>query len=84
MAGNKNTTLEDRARKVMAASKNKATKGAPRSKRPGANLGPARIRYWAENRLEKHKVAAIVRATGMTRVEAANYWHSVRQGRKKN
>jgi hypothetical protein len=50
MAGNQQN-LDARAKKVMASSKNK-TKGAPRSKRSGANNGPSRQRYWATHRLE--------------------------------
>jgi hypothetical protein len=62
---------------------NKAPKGAPRSKRPGANNGPARQRYWSGNRLEKNKVRNIMKDTGLTYAEASQLWHRARQGRKK-
>lgn len=61
---------------VIRASK--APKGAPRSKRPGANDSPARRRYWAEGRLQKHKVVAICRDTDMTREAATALWLSIR------
>lgn len=40
-------------------------------------------RYWAERRLEKHKVRNLVRCNGMTEHEAYVYWISVRTKRIK-
>lgn len=80
MAG-KQQNLEERAKKVMASSKNK-TKGAPRSKRNGANNGPSRQRYWASHRLEQRKVKALMKDTGMTRAEATVFWQNARAGRR--
>ena len=48
----------------------------------GRNNGPARQRYWASNRLEQHKVKALM-LTGMTRAEAVAHWNSVRTTRRK-
>ena len=61
----------------------KVAKGAPRSKRPGANNGPARQRYWANKVLEKHKIKNLMRCNGMTRAEAYLYWKDARRGRMK-
>jgi hypothetical protein len=69
--------------KQVVLKTSKAPKGAPRSKRPGANNGPARQRYWAENRLRKHKVRNLMRYNGMTRSEAELLWDSSRVTRKK-
>jgi hypothetical protein len=73
-----NMKVGDRTIKVT-----KAPKGAPRSKRPGANNGPARQRYWSNNKLEKNKVRNIMLDTGLSRAEAAQLWNRARQGRKK-
>lgn len=58
------------------------TKGAPRSKRGGANNGPSRQKYWANKTLEKHKVKNLMNATGMTRAEALVFWLAARGGRR--
>ena len=52
-----------------------------RKKKAGRNVGPARDRYWNENRLEKHKVRNLMRCSGMTRAEATKYWREARVGR---
>jgi hypothetical protein len=48
----------------------------------GRNNGPARQHYWASNKLEQHKVKALMRDTGMTRAEATVYWRAARGGRR--
>lgn len=58
-------------------------KGAPRSKRLGANNGPARQRYWASGRLEERKIKAIMENDGCTRAVAYIRWHDSRKGRMK-
>lgn len=73
MAGGREVTLKT----------SKAPKGAPRSKRPGANDSPARRKYWANGVLEKHKVSALMKHNGMTREEAIAHWRRARQGRLK-
>lgn len=80
MAG-KQQNLEARAQKAMSASKSR-TKGAPRSKRGGANNGPSRQRYWATRRLEQHKVKALMAHSGMTRAQALVFWQDARGGRR--
>ena len=61
----------------------KIPKGAPRSKRPGANNTPARQRYWQSRRLEERKIRHLMLHNGLSRAEAYNLWHTVRKGRKK-
>lgn len=61
----------------------KAPKGAPRSKRPGANDSPSRRRYWAEGRLQKHKVKAIMDDTGLSKEKATALWLASRTTRKR-
>lgn len=80
MAGN--DSLTERARKAIRGT-NKAAKGAPKSKRPGANNGAARQRYWAERRLEKRKIRNLVRHNGLTETQAYLHWHATRKGRVK-
>jgi hypothetical protein len=62
---------------------NKVRKKGKKKKFAGRNNGPARQRYWQYDRLEEHKVKAIMRDTGMTRAEATVLWRSQRQGRRK-
>lgn len=57
---------------------NKAAKGAPRSKRPGANNGAARVRYWAAARLRDRKIRALVRCSGLTVARATALWDGTR------
>jgi hypothetical protein len=54
-----------------------------RHKFGGRNNGPSRQRYWAQNTLEKHKVNAIIKDTGLSRAEATALWKKSRQGRMK-
>lgn len=49
----------------------------------GRNNGPSRQRYWASNRLEQHKVKALMAHNDMTRAEAVALWNSVRTTRRK-
>jgi hypothetical protein len=67
---------------MPAATKQKKVKGAPRSKRQGANNSPARQRYWGGKVLEKHKVKALMQHNGMTRAEAYVFWVAARGGRR--
>jgi hypothetical protein len=60
----------------------KAPKGASPSKRPGANNGPARQRYWASGRLRQNKVKNLMKHNGFTRAEAEAFWETARQGRR--
>lgn len=59
----------------------KRTKGAPRSKQPGANASPARARYWARRVLERHKVRNLMRHNGLSRADALVFWRTHRKGR---
>lgn len=61
----------------------KVAKGAPRSKRPGANNTPARQRYWASGRLAERKIKNLMRHNGLTRAEASLLWHNTRTTRIK-
>ncbi len=74
-------SLEERAAKAIRSA-SKPAKGAPRSKRPGANDCPARRRYWETHRLREHKVKALMRHNGMTRAEATTFWVAARGGRR--
>lgn len=47
----------------------------------GRNVGPARNRYWGENRLQVHKVRNLVRCNGMNEIDARLYWREVRTKR---
>lgn len=67
----------------MARKGPKKTKTGNKHKFAGRNNGPSRQRYWLYDRLEKHKVKAIMRDTGMTRSEATALWKAQRQGRMK-
>jgi hypothetical protein len=67
---------------VRTIGTNKAPKGAPPSKRPGANNGPARQRYWASGTLRKNKVKNLMKYNGMTRAEAEVFWDNARQNRR--
>lgn len=49
----------------------------------GRNNGPSRQRYWLYGTLEKHKVKAIMRDTGLSREAATRLWKGQRQGRMK-
>lgn len=60
----------------------KKNKGAPRSKRTGANNGPARQRYWTSGRLREKKVKALMRHNGLTRAQAEVHWENARQGHR--
>lgn len=73
MAGGRVVTIKSTAKKA---------KGAPRSKRTGANNGPARQRYWASGRLMARKVKALMQHCGLTRAEAEVLWLDTRQRRK--
>jgi hypothetical protein len=44
---------------------------------------PAKQRYWAEGRLEEHKVRNLVRHNGMTEEQARKFWRAVRTKRMK-
>lgn len=69
-------------RVITTKTSQKKVKGAPRSKRVGANNGPARQRYWASNRLMKRKVKALMVHCGLTRAEAEARWLDTRTHRK--
>jgi hypothetical protein len=43
------------------------------SKNPDAR--PAKKRYWASRKLEKHKVANLMKHCGMSKAEALRFWH---------
>jgi hypothetical protein len=59
-------------------------KGGKKNRKHGRNKRkPAHIRYWAENRLEKHKVRNLVRCNGMSEEQATVFWNKVRTKRKK-
>lgn len=73
LAGGRVVTLKTTQKKI---------KGAPWSKRPGANNGPARQRYWASGRLMKRKVKALMVHCGLTRAEAEAQWLATRTRRK--
>ena len=62
---------------------NKVLKKGKKKKFAGRNNVPARQRYWQYDVLEKHKVKAIMRDTGMTREAATLLWRAQRQGRRK-
>lgn len=81
MAG-KDTSLEARHKKLTQG-KSKATKGAPKSKRQGANDSLSRRTYWSSGRLERRKIRNLVRYNGMTEHQAYLHWHAVRKGRMK-
>lgn len=59
----------------------KVPKGAPRSKRPGANDTPARRKYWTSKVLETRKIKNLMKFCGLTRAEAYIRWHDTRKGR---
>ena len=45
---------------------------------------PARVRYWASGRLEKHKVRNLVKNNGFnSEIEASVFWRSVRKRNRK-
>lgn len=67
--------------RTIKGTSNKAAKGAPPSKRPGANNGPARQRYWASGRLEERKIRRIMKNYRCTRAEAYIRWHDTRTTR---
>jgi hypothetical protein len=54
-----------------------------RHKFAGRNNGPSRQRYWASNRLEQHKVKALMLYNGLSRAEAVVLWNRTRTGRRK-
>lgn len=62
---------------------NRVRKKGKKKKFAGRNNGPARQRYWAEHRLEKHKVKAMMEHNGLSRAEATLLWNEVRTTRKK-
>jgi hypothetical protein len=64
--------------RVIKGSGNKAAKGAPRSKRPGANNGEARQRYWSSGRLMERKIKNLMRFNHLTRAAATDLWMSTR------
>lgn len=78
----KTTVIVGGVARVIKGTSNKATKGAPRSKRPGANNGPARQRYWASGRLKERKIKAIMKNDGITRAQATIQWLDARAGRR--
>ena len=78
MAGKKSM-----ADKLAQITKSKVPKGAPRSKRPGANNKPSRVKYWQSGRLEERKIKRLMKHQGLTRAEAFNLWRSTRKGRVK-
>ena len=44
----------------------------------------ARARYWSQGRLEKHKVAHLVRYNGMTPEAATVLWRRLRRRQRAN
>jgi hypothetical protein len=60
-----------------------ATKGAPKSKRQGANNTEARVRYWASGRLRARKIRNLMKHCKMTLAVATNLWLSTRKTRFK-
>lgn len=54
-----------------------------RHKFSGRNNGPARQRYWADHRLQKHKVRNLMSYNGMSLVDATRLWISTRKTRMK-
>lgn len=81
--GNKQKVGAQDPRLAKILKKKSKIKGAPRSKRPGANNGPARQRYWTSGRLEERKVKALMVHCGYTRAEAVLRWLDTRKGRMK-
>ena len=55
--------------------------GKSKKKYPCRNVGPARNRYWGENRLQVHKVRNLVRCCGMSEEDARRYWREARTRR---
>lgn len=82
MAGS-DKSLEARHKKLVQQAKSRVTKGAPRSKRPGANDSPSRRNYWASGRLAARKIRNLVRCNGLTEAQARLHWHASRKGRMK-
>lgn len=64
--------------RVIKGSSAKATKGAPKSKRPGANNTPCRMRYWNSGKLIERKVQNLMRYNGLSRAEAEKLWWATR------
>ena len=68
--------------RTIKGTSNKASKGAPASKRPGANNSPSRQRYWASGKLRERKIKRLMKACHLTRAEATIQWEDQRQGRR--
>lgn len=54
-------------------------KEGKKTKRP--NKTPSRTKYWAQRRLEKHKVNHLMKSNGMTEGNALTHWRKERKGR---
>ena len=67
---------------VLAKIKGKKVKTGNRHKYAGRNnKKPSRSRYWNEHRLEKRKIANLVKYCGLSESAAYDRWHSTRMGR---
>lgn len=75
-----NITVGGVERKIKTTTR---VKGAPRSKRQGANSRGSRTRYWQEGRLRTRKIRNLVRYSGMTLAKATALWDSTRKTRMK-
>jgi len=63
---------------------NKARRGGKKNRKHGRQARSlSHARYWAEKKLQKHKIRNLIRHNGMTEHEAYLHWTSVRTKRIK-
>jgi len=62
----------------------RARKGGRKNRKHGRQKrSPAQARYWAEKKLQKHKIRNLVRCNGMTEHGAYLFWTQIRTKRIK-